>query len=264
MIVMKDNNITINVLIVEDEIHAQEELCRLLSNSPYNIKILETIDNIDDTVDWINNNPSPHLMFFDIQLSDGLSFEILKETKISAPIIFTTAYDEYAIKAFKVNSIDYLLKPLKQNELNSALQKFESLNKQNNTDFVIDMETIAKLLSNNKQDFKKRFMAKLGDQIYHISIDEISYFKAEDNEVMLITTDNNRYFIDYSLDQITSLVDPELFHRINRSYITHISSIKKISKYFNSRLTIELHPIAGENVIISRAKVSKFLKWIDK
>lgn len=261
---MKNDNIIVNVLIVEDEIHAQEELCRLLSNSPFSIKILEIIDNIEDTIEWIRSNPAPQLMFFDIQLSDGLSFEILQETRISSPIIFTTAYNEYAIRAFKVNSIDYLLKPLKQNELNAALQKFASLNEQTNTDFSINIETITKLLSNKRQDYKKRFMAKLGDQIFHISIDEISYFKAEDNEVMLITNNNNRFFIDYSLDQIISLVDPELFHRINRSYITHISSIKKISKYFNSRLSVELHPVADENVIISRVKVSEFLKWIDK
>ena len=261
---MKNVKNIINVIIVEDEIHAQKELCRLLEKSSFNVNILEIIDSVEDAIEWIELNPPPDLMFFDIQLSDGLSFEILQNAGSPSPVIFTTAYDEYAIRAFKVNSIDYLLKPIKENELESALAKYHKLKTSQNKDINIDFDAIAKIISSKTKEYKKRFIAKLGDQIMHISTEEISYFKAEDNEVLVVTKNNNKYFVDYTLDQVISLVDPESFHRINRSYVTHISSVKKINKYFNSRLTVNLHPSANETVIISRVKVPDFLKWIDK
>lgn len=253
------------VLIIEDEPHAQKELKRLLKNSGHAIQVLECIDSVEDAVEWINTNPPAELMFFDIQLSDGLSFEIFQQIEVKAPIIFTTAFDEYAIQAFKVNSIDYLLKPVKQEELNTALEKFHSLAKQQQAKVsTLQLEQIKSLLELNKPRYKSRFLCRLGDQMKHIETNQIAYFKAEDNEVLLYTHQGQRYFINHTLEQLHDFLDPDSFYRINRSYFVQLSAIQKISKYFNSRLLIELQPKTEDQVLISRVKVSDFLNWIDK
>ncbi len=253
------------VLIIEDEPHAQNELKRLLANSGFEMFILDCIDSVEDSVDWFKLNEAPDLIFMDIQLSDGLSFEIFNHIKITTPVIFTTAYDEYAIRAFKVNSVDYLLKPIKQNELNEALNKFKSLGKQfKSVQPVLDLDQIQKLLNIEKQTYKTRFIARIGDQIKHIDVKDVAYFRAEDNEVMLVTNRNNKYVIEYSLDFLVSVLDPFEFFRANRSYIVTVNTIEKISKYFNSRLHLELIPKTEDTVLISRVKVPEFLKWMDK
>lgn len=253
------------VLIIEDEPYAQNELKRLLINSGFDISVLDCIDSVEDSVLWFKSNDSPELVFMDIQLSDGLSFEIFKQIELTTPVIFTTAYDEYAIQAFKVNSVDYLLKPIKQNELNDALKKFETLDKQiRNNQPVFDLNQIQQLLNIQQTVYKSRFIAKVGDQIKHIDVKDVAYFRAEDNEVFLVTNNDNKYIIDYSLDQLSGVLNPNEFFRANRSYIVTIDSIKKISKYFNSRLHLELTPQTEDTVLISRVKVSEFLKWMDK
>lgn len=253
------------VLIIEDEPHAQYELQRLLAASGRDIEVLSCIDSVEEAVDYIHTNPAVDLMFFDIQLSDGLSFEIFNLIEVKAPVIFTTAYDEYAIKAFKVNSIDYLLKPVKQEDLNAALEKYESLHEQNEPqNKLFQIEQIQQLLALNQHKYKSRFLTRLGDQIKHIGLEEVAYFTAENNEVLLVNKKGNRYFINHSLDHLNGLLNPDSFYRINRSYFVHISAIKKISKYFNSRLLIELDPKTQEQVLISRAKVNDFLNWMDK
>ncbi len=264
---MKNNRVEniIKVLVVEDEVHAQKELKRLFLSSNYNIEILEIIDSVDDAIEWINTNHDPDLMFFDIQLSDGLSFSIFENISSKAPVIFTTAYDKFAIQAFKVNSIDYLLKPIKLDELNNALDKFLSIiNSDNNSNTAIDSRIIEEFIQRNKPKYKTRFIVKIGDQILHIPISEIAYFKSEDNETIIVAKNKKQFIIDLPLDKIISLVDPDLFYRINRSIITHIESITKINKYFNSRLHLKLEPSFGAEVLISRVKVPDFLNWIDK
>lgn len=254
-----------NVLIIEDEPHAQNELKRLLDNSGFDILVLECIDSVEETVLWFESNDPPDLVFMDIQLSDGLSFEIFKQTTLITPVIFTTAYDEYAIRAFKVNSIDYLLKPIKQAELNDALKKFKDLNKQiKGTQAVLDLNQIQELLNIQKPVYKSRFIAKVGDQIKHVDVKDVAYFRAEDNEVMLVTKKNNKYVIEYALDHLVNVLDPNDFFRANRSFIVTVNSITKISKYFNSRLHLELIPDTEDPVLISRVKVPEFLKWMDK
>lgn len=253
------------VLIVEDEPHARNELKRLLTKVPAEITVLECIDSVEDAVLWLKGNPAPDLIFLDIQLSDGLSFEIFNQVIVTAPVIFTTAYDEYAIQAFKVNSIDYLLKPIRVEDLERAVRKFENLAAQfGNATSGIQLEQIEKLLELHKPSYKSRFIARVGDQIKHIEIKQVAYFRAEDNEVMLITRQNNRYIIDYSLDQLVGLLHPDEFFRINRSYIISPGAIKKISKYFNSRLHLELIPDTEDTVLISRVKVPEFMNWMDK
>jgi two-component system, LytTR family, response regulator LytT len=253
------------VLIIEDEPFAQNELKRLLDKTDTAIEILECIDSVEESAEWLSANTSPDLIFMDIQLSDGLSFEIFKLTDVKAPVIFTTAYDEYAIQAFKVNSIDYLLKPVKQIDLENALKKYKSLHaKPEVKQQIFDYQQLEKLLTAGMPKYKSRFIAKIGDQLKHIGVGDIAYIRAEDNEVVLITKSNNRYIIDYTLDQLGGVMDPTQFFRINRSYLVTIGSIGKISKYFNSRLHLELIPAADDKVLISRVRVPDFLKWMDK
>ncbi len=255
----------IQVLIVEDEPLAQNELKRLLASVEHEIHVLECIDSIEEAVEWLEANPAPDLMFFDIRLSDGLSFEIFRQVNTKAPVIFTTAYDEYAIQAFKVHSIDYLLKPVKLSDLNKALEKYKShFDSAKKPEMALDIQQLEKLFAVEKPRYKSRFITRIGDQILRINLEEVAYFKAEDNEVMLVTHNNKRYFVNHTLDQLNELLDPNIFYRINRSYIVGIKAIGKISKYFNSRLHLELNPDADESVLISRVKVPDFLNWIDK
>jgi len=253
------------VVIIEDEHLIAQRISTLLSQIDPGIEILSIIDSVKQSVDWFKSGQMPDLVFMDIQLSDGLSFEIFKKIELAVPIIFTTAFDEYAIQAFKVNSVDYLLKPIKQTELNDALKKFDTLDKQIKSKLpTLNLNQIQQLLNIKQTDYKSRFIAKLGDQIKHIDVKDVAYFRAEDNEVMLITINNNKYIIDYSLDQLSGVLNPNEFFRANRSYIVTINSIAKISKYFNSRLHLELEPKSEDTVLISRVKVSEFLKWMDK
>ncbi len=252
------------VVIIEDEPHAQKELKRLLSNSSFQIEVLECLDSVEESVEWLATNKAPDLMFFDIQLSDGLSFEIFEHIDVKSPIIFTTAFDEYAIKAFKVNSIDYLLKPVKQGELNAALIKFDVLKQKMERSGGLQFEQIQELLQLHKPRFKNRFLCRIGDQITYVNTEDIAYFKAEDNEVLLLTNTNQKYFINHSLDQLNNYLNPDYFYRINRAYFVHLNAIKKISKYFNSRLLLHLSPKTEGEVLISRARVADFLNWIDK
>ena len=262
---MSKDSQNIKVLIVEDEVHAQKELARLINNIAIDIEIVDYLDSVEDTVLWLEANKEPDLMFFDIQLADGVSFEIFTKTNVKTPVIFTTAYDEYAIKAFKVNSIDYLLKPVKQNELESAINKFrKQVSNKKPNEGIIDINKIEELLNINKPKFKSRFLSKIGDQIIHIGVEEISYFLSEDNITFIVTKDNKKHIIDHSLDNLTAMVNPELFFRINRSALATADSIKKINKYFNSRLHIELEPKTTSKQLISRVKVSDFLNWIDR
>lgn len=255
-----------NVLIVEDEPFAQQELKRLLAAIRRDIIVLDCIDSVEDTILWLRSNPLPDLIFLDIQLSDGLSFEIFRQEKILCPVIFTTAFDEYAIQAFKVNSIDYLLKPVKQSELSSALSKFDDVKAswQVQSRPAIDISVLEQLMQNPRKEYKSRFIARIGDQIKHISIEDVSWFYAEDNVVFLITRTNNRYIIDYTLDQVSQQTDLSRFFRLNRSYIAAIQSIGKVNRYFNGRLLIELSPAAPEQVFVSRAKAQEFIEWLDK
>lgn len=253
------------VIIIEDEPHARNELKRLLAKLPAVIEVLECLDSVEEAVEWFRGNPAPDLAFLDIQLSDGLSFEIFSHVEVKTPVIFTTAYDEYAIRAFQVNSIDYLLKPVKLEALDAAIKKYEALADQfGKVSTGIGIEQIEKLLELHRPEYKTRFIARVGDQIKHIDIKNVAYFAAEDNEVMLVTHENNRYVIEYTLDQLNGLLPPGEFFRANRSYIVTPGAIRRISKYFNSRLHLELVPATEDTVLISRVRVPEFMKWIDK
>jgi DNA-binding LytR/AlgR family response regulator len=251
-----------NVLIIEDEPLAQKELQRLLKQTGYELRVAGILDSVEDSIEWFKSNPEPDLVFLDIQLSDGISFEIFKHVKIKAPVVFTTAYDEYAVQAFRLNSIDYLLKPIELDALMDALKKLEAMKKDLAASPLLDENVLRDLLSMQKKEYKSRFVAKVGDQIKSIRTEELAYFYAEDNLVFVKCINGDRFIIDHTLEILEKEVDPKEFFRLNRGYLVKISAIKKVSKYFNSRLLIELVPPAEEKILVSRVKVPDFMEWM--
>jgi len=256
-------------LIIEDEIYAQEELKRMLENSSHKVDVLECIDTVEDSVLWLKTNPKPDIIFLDIQLSDGLSFEIFKEIEVESPIIFTTAFENYALKAFKVNSIDYLLKPIETDKLEASLTKYEKLKKTlaESSDLKLNANQVDKLIemtTESKKEHKRRFMIKTGDRIRHISVLDIAYFLSEHDYTYLVAKENKKFILDYSLDELAKVLDPNEFFRLSRKCISNIHSVKMVNKYFNSRLEVILQPPTEDQILISRVRVPEFMKWLEK
>lgn len=252
------------VLIIEDEPLAQQELKRLLVRCAPQAEILACLDSVEDSVDWLARSEQPDLIFIDIQLSDGSSFTIFEQITVTTPVIFTTAYNEYALQAFRVNSIDYLLKPIEEEALSAALLKLDAM-KEHFTDSkspVISPRHIDELLRRQPAEYKTRFLTTIGDRIRHVPTEQIAYFFAEDNTVYVVTQDRRKYILDYTLDQLDTQVDPRQFYRITRKYLTHISAIGDVSRYFNSRLKVVLAPVTDDEILISRVRVPGFLAWM--
>ena len=248
-----------NIIIIEDEKPAARLLKRRIEKLGYEIS--EMLHSVEESVAWLKTNPTPDLIFLDIQLSDGISFEIFQQVDVSSAIIFTTAYDEYVLKAFKLNSVDYLLKPVDEEELKFALDKFE---KQQQTKSSVDLNEIKKILSTNQQaEFKTRFSVKIGTSIKIIETAQIECFFSENKATFIHTKENRNYLIDFSLDKHEDQLDQTKFFRINRSQIIQIDSIKEITIYSNSRLKIILTTYAEQDMIVSREKVSDFKNWLE-
>ena len=246
------------VLIIEDENPAAQKLIRSLKNVDPEIEIIDVLKSVEEVINWVIKNPSPDLIFMDIQLEDGLSFDIFENYKIDVPVIFTTAYDEYAIKAFKVNSIDYLLKPVAQNELKNAIDKFNHIHRANH----LNLESIVKQLHSSK---KERFLIKIGEHYKSVSISNISCFYVCERCTFLFTDTGKNYPVDYSLEQLEQLVDSKLFFRVNRTHIVSFHAIKDVISYSSSRLKIILiNPIEKDEILVSRERVSDFKKWLDR
>ncbi len=249
-------------LIIEDERPAALRLKKLIKECAPKAEILEVIDSVEDAVKWLNTFEQPDLIFMDIQLADGLSFDIFQQTTIKSPVIFTTAYDQYSLKAFKVNSVDYLLKPIDPEELTKAMKKFEEIFKKPQT---YDSSAIQALLNNiQSKKYKERFLVKTGQEFSYIPINDIAYFYSEDKIVCAKNVNGKRHILDYTLDQLEECLDPDFHFRINRKYIAKLSSINKINTYFNSRLKLELLPSPNDDVIVSRERVGNFKGWLDK
>ncbi|MDH6307646.1 two-component system response regulator LytT [Dysgonomonas sp. PFB1-18] len=248
----------IKYLIVEDERFAYEEIQRMTGRLRPGYQLTARTETVRETIQFLKTN-TPDLIILDIHLADGSCFEIFEQIEVSTPIIFTTAYDEHAIQAFKVNSIDYLLKPIEEADLLAALNKYEQLHsaKQPDTDYKRLQET---LIGNYKRN---RFLTQIGDTYHHIGINEIAFFYSEDKVTFLHTFADKRYIIDYTLTQIEGQLDNKTFFRVSRNCIANISSIRKISKYFNSRLKLSFQPECPHEILISRERVSDFLKWVD-
>jgi DNA-binding LytR/AlgR family response regulator len=253
-----------NVIIVEDEAPAAEKLERYLNKYDPSIEVLARFNSIASTVDWLRDNQDDlDLLFMDIQLIDGLSFQVFQEVKVVKPVIFITAFNEFALDAFKVNSIDYLLKPITFTDLSASLKKLE-LFRQNLSWDQDKAEKVKQALTSLKtKDYKNRFMVKLGDHIRSITTDLISLFYAEGRDIYLVTTQGRKFIIDYTLESLEDILDPQLFFRLNRTYIVNINSIKDVLVYSNSRLKISLHQEFDKEIIVSREKVNAFKEWFD-
>lgn len=251
-------------LIIEDEKPAARLLQRKLEK--LNIAVETMLHSVEESIDWFANNQHPDLIFLDIQLSDGLSFEIFEKIDIKSAIIFTTAYDEYALKAFKLNSIDYLLKPIDEDDLDIAVTKFKSrLPKleSENSNLQLDFEQIRKMLSNPfEKNYKKRFTVKIGQHLKVITTDEIECFFSENKGTYIHTFDNRNYLIDSTLEILEQELDMKDFFRVSRKFIVPLQAIKEIQVYTNSRLKVILPTYKEDEVIVSREKVQDFKNWL--
>lgn len=251
-----------NVLIIEDEKPAARRLNRMLNDIGINANTM--LHSVEESLNWFQKNQHPDLIFLDIQLSDGLSFEIFEEIPIQSAIIFTTAYDEYALKAFKLNSIDYLLKPIDEDELTKAVEKYKN-QQLKETDLKVNIEEIKKLLINPiDRKYKKKFTIKIGQHIKIVHVDEIQCFFSENKATYIHTHENRNYLLDGSLEFWFDQLDPEQFFRVNRTFVVHINAIKDIISYTNSRLKLILHSFNQEEIIVSRERVKDFKSWIDR
>jgi DNA-binding LytR/AlgR family response regulator len=250
------------VLIVEDELPAAEKLERYLLKYDPSSKVIATVDSVAKSVEWLAvNQDTVDLIFMDIQLLDGLSFQIFQKVNVRKPVIFTTAFNEFALDAFKVNSIDYLLKPITFTDLSASLKKLESLREQLQPE---QSERIQQAFSSLKtKEYKNRFMVKLGEHIRSITTDQIALFYADGRDVYLVTNQPRKFIVDYTLESLENILDPKIFFRLNRTFILNINSIKDVLVYSNSRLKIMLIQEFEKEIIVSREKVGEFKDWFD-
>jgi DNA-binding LytR/AlgR family response regulator len=250
------------ILIVEDEPLAVAQLSGLILSLRPNIDIAGVCDTVKSTVRWVEENGLPDLAFFDIQLGDGLSFGIFEKSTFTCPVIFTTAFDEYAIQAFKVNSIDYLLKPLQRNEMERALIKFEQQNANSGIVFKPEMIEMLKKSINSNQ-YKKRFLIKIGNRLKAVNTSDILYFYSLEKATFAKTLDGKDYLIDQSLECIEQLVNPTDYFRINRKYLIGLDAINDVYAYNNSRLKLKVKNAYSDDFLVAREKVKIFKCWFE-
>ncbi len=249
------------VIIIEDEKPAARRLSRMLAS--IGIETHQMLYSVKESIQWFLDNPHPDLILLDIQLSDGLSFEIFEEIDIQSAIIFTTAYDEYALKAFKLNSIDYLLKPIDDDELKTAIEKYNK-NSQKQTHQNFDIAQIRELLANPlDKNYKKRFTIKIGQHLKMINIDEIVCFYSENKGTYIHTQQNRDFLLDDTLEQVEEKLDPLKFFRVSRKYLVNMNAIEDIISYNNSRLQLKLDQFNADDIIVSREKVKAFKTWLE-
>lgn len=249
------------VLIIEDESIAANRLEEILKSIDIECDVLAKIGSVQESVRWLTNHTAD-LIFLDIQLSDGLSFSIFEHVKIDTPVIFTTAYDQYAIKAFQLNSIAYLLKPINRKMLEESLQKFKTMRKS----FSVDVETLLATFSSQTQEYKERFLIRIGDIMKKVNCDNVAYIYAMDKSVYIVTFNNKKFPIDYSLDSLERELDPTIFFRINRGLIVNIESIENMLVWTRSRIKLELKPTVGRNspdTIVSTSRSQDFKNWMN-
>lgn len=251
-------------VIIEDEAFAADALEAMILKLRPAMEITARLESVEEALEWFSGNPQPDLMFCDIHLSDGSSFEIFKNIDLQSPVIFTTAYNEYAIEAFKVNSVDYLLKPIKQKALEQAVEKFESLQ---NGSMQRELENIKNLLQQSalkKTEVKKsRFMVKSGQSIRVIQQEEAAYFLAEEGVVLLVNFEKQRFIVNYTLDQLEEQLNETIFFRVNRQLIVNINAVAKAEPYFKGRLILQTDPPTNEDQVISSNKAAAFKDWLD-
>ncbi|WP_418603077.1 LytR/AlgR family response regulator transcription factor [Hwangdonia sp.] len=250
-----------NVIIIEDEKPSARRLQRMLQK--LNLEAKTMLHSVEESINWFQNNPHPDLIFLDIQLSDGLSFEIFEAVNIKSAVVFTTAYDEYALQAFKLNSIDYLLKPIDEDDLATAVKKYQDRAPQKQA-VTLDFNDIKKLLINPiDREYKKRFSVKVGQHLKLINIDDIECFYSENKGTYLYTNEGRNYLLDTTLELLENELEPQTFYRINRKFFVNINAIKDMVSYSNSRLQIKLHSYKEQDVIVARERVKDFKAWLE-
>lgn len=256
------------IFIVEDERLGLERLIKLLHEIDPKIEILGHAETVKSAVWWLQNHPGPDLLLLDIELADGQCFEIFRQIDVQVPVIFTTSYDEYALNAFKVNSIDYLLKPIRREDLEQSLHKWQRLKASfgaNPSQVNIDQLMASIQQFQVPQQFRKRFLVKQGQRLQAIEVEEIAWFQTDSKITFLRTWENQRFIIDYKLEELSGMLDPDWFFRANRSYIVHAKAIKVINTHFNGKLLLQLQPAPEQNdVLISKEKATEFKRWMGK
>ncbi len=253
-----------NIVIIEDEHLTADRIRSLLQEIEPSIQILATLDSVKSSTQWFLQNEKPDLVFMDIQLADGLSFEIFERVKIDCPVIFLTAYQEYAIKAFKVNSVDYLLKPVSEEDMRSALTKYKQYFSLQHVAPVIEKELLDNIRQMISSPYKSRFMVKAGDRIRSVEVKDILYFYSLQKGTFLHTVENRNYVIDFTLETLTDLLDPVQFHRINRQYIISHKAISELITLSGSKLKVDLLHSDQEDIYISRERIQLFKQWLDQ
>jgi two-component system, LytTR family, response regulator LytT len=252
------------ILIVEDEELAAKKLQKILYTIDPSATISGITDSIKGTVEWLHENPQPDLILMDIELSDGQSFEVFNLTEVKSPVIFTTSYDEFALKAFKVNSLDYLLKPVQKDELQAALNKYQKLKGNRQGDMNID-HLVKELQRKLKPvSYRRRFLVKHAQKLISVEVGEIAYFYSDGRLNFFKTTDNKKYVVDYTMDELEEMLDPDRYFRISRSFYVSINSVDKIDDYFGNRLILALKPAVEKEALVSREKVTEFKTWLGK
>jgi two-component system, LytTR family, response regulator LytT len=258
------------LLIIEDEDLAVKKLQKTIASIDDTAEVVGVAQSIRSSVEWLRSNPAPDLILMDIELADGQSFEIFDRVEVTSPVIFTTSYDEYAVKAFKVNSVDYLLKPIQKDELSSAMDKYRKLKLQYSGGIQphpsINVELLIKELQMQLQpkEFRKRFLVKHANKMVSVDINDIAYFFSDNGLNFFTTYDNKKFLVDYLMDEIETMLDPEKYFRVSRSLVVTIGCIDKIEDYFGSRLILKLIPSFDKEALVSREKVADFKKWMGK
>jgi two-component system, LytTR family, response regulator LytT len=253
-----------NILIIEDELIAARRLEKILKGLVPELHILALLESVEQSVVWFRQNLPPDLILMDIQLSDGSSFEIFSQVSITSPVIFVTAYDEYALQAFKVNSIDYLLKPIDKDELVQSLEKYKRLMQFKEYAPPPDMTQLINSLRDAKPNYKTRFLVKSGQTFITIFTQEIAYLCAEHKVTYLVTREGKKHIIDLTLEELEDQLDPKVFFRLNRQFIAAVHAIIKLHNYFNRKLKVELHPPTDIDVLVSRERSHEFKTWLNE
>lgn len=249
-----------NILIIEDEKPAASRLHRLLEAHFPQAEFVETLDTVSKSVRWMEQNTAPDLIFCDIQLADGISFEIFERVKVHSPVIFTTAFDQYAIRAFQVNAVDYLLKPIDPADLARAVEKFKS----SQVKPVLDLELLKHLLQGEKKTYKTRFLVRFGEKIQSVAVEEIAFFFSEERVTFLQTSAAKKYVLDSTLEQVEAQVDPQIFFRLNRKYLAKVDAVEEVYTFSNSRLKVRLKNCPDQDILVSREKVADLKVWMDQ
>lgn len=249
------------VIIIEDELAASDNLAYLLRAIDPAIEIIKVLDSVATSVEFLSKPTEAQLIFMDIHLADGISFEIFDQVKIDRPVIFTTAYDQYALKAFKVNSIDYLLKPIDDDELSEALKQFRE--QKNNGQANVQMEGLLSLIKERTKTYKTSYLLNQRDQLVPLKTENIAFFFIDTGVVKVISSDNRSFSLDTKLEDIAHELDPANFYRINRQFIVNKNAISNIKFYFNGKLTVSVEPKHNERIIVSKAKAPEFKNWMN-